>query len=70
MTKTKTIPPAASQSSDQPPSADDKKQTSGKSYVCMEPIKHNGKNYLIGDPIELNKTEAAPLLGLQAIEAA
>lgn len=37
------------------------------SYVCVEPVKHNGKPHQPGDPIELTEDEAATLLAMGAI---
>lgn len=62
-------PPAADKQPDPPPPANDKK-SAGKDYVCLEPVKHNGKRHQPDDPIELTKAEAKPLLDQQAIRPA
>jgi hypothetical protein len=61
------IDPAAPSAGDppaDPPAAD---PAPPKGYVCLEPVKHNGKRHKIDDPIELTEAEAEPLLKLQAI---
>lgn len=40
-----------------------------KAYTAKTPINHDGKDYAIGNPIELDdKTEAPQLIGVDAIE--
>ena len=42
-----------------------------KTYTAKTPINHNGEDYAVGDPLELDdKTEAPQLLAVQAIEPA
>lgn len=42
-----------------------------KTYTTKTPVQHDGKNFVEGDPIELDdKTEAPQLLAVDAIELA
>lgn len=42
-----------------------------KTYTAKTPINHNGEDYAVGDPLELDdKTEAPQLLAVEAIEPA
>jgi|GEM_PF-3732522 len=45
------------------------KGPTGKYTVVRSPLSHNGETYQPGEPIELTEAEAAPLLGVNAIEA-
>jgi len=39
-------------------------------YICNTPIKHDGEQYAIGDPIELTEKQAAQLLLVKAVHKA
>lgn len=42
-----------------------------KTYLAKTPIEHDGEDFAIGDPIELDdKTQAPQLLAVEAIELA
>lgn len=78
MAKSKPTPPetgkpdpdAPAPSAGDPPEDEGKNKPAGKGYVCIEPVKHNGKDHAPGDPIELGEADAKPLLDLQAIRKA
>lgn len=62
--------PPAPDAPNPPPADETKDKPKATGYVCLEPIKHKGKRYQIGDPIELTKAESEPLLKQQAIQKA
>jgi len=41
-----------------------------ESFICNTPIKHNGEQYVIDDPIELTDKQAAPLIDANAVHKA
>lgn len=50
--------------------ADRKSAVTMLALTALEPIRHNGQRYQVGDPLELSEEQAKPLLDAKAVEPA
>ena len=49
----------------------EKKEVEGVvEFIAIEPVKHNGMDYQVGDAITLTEKEAIVLLGLEVVKKA